>query len=268
MKWVEGWRRGAAGTVSGTRPGTPTGAHAPTIPSDDSLLALIGAGDSGALATVFDRHGGAVYALAVVLAGSPQGAEMVVQGVFVRLWHVASGCGGGQVPLRPWLAAATLRRAGRVPPHRRPQPDPDPDGQFAGPEAGPEAVPLSAQLRSSPLRAATCARMTSPRGWGLTGRLSSASSGMASTPWRYLPAPPQTGPGRRSRRMAPPHPLGRLRKGRPSADLLGYGAELRIEALRRSLSIARRTASMATPGAAAGNRRPSRASVRFSSHHL
>lgn len=138
MKWVEGWRRGAAGTVSGTGPGTPTGAHAPTIPSDDSLLALIGAGDSGALATVFDRHGGAVYALAVVLAGSPQGAEMVVQDVFVRLWHVASGCGGGQVPLRPWLAAATLRRAGRVPPHRRPQPDPDPDGQFAGPEAGPE----------------------------------------------------------------------------------------------------------------------------------
>ena len=252
MKWPGAGPAARACAASRTGPGTPTDAPDPARQSDDSLLALIGAGDRGALATIFDRHGGAVHALAVVLAGSPQGAEMVVQDVFVRLWHVAGGRVGAPVPLRPWLAVATLRRAGRVPPHRKPQPDPILTASSPDRKPDRKAVPLSAQLRSSPLRAATCARMTSPRGWGLTGRLSSASSGMASTPWRCLPAPPQTGLGRRSRRMAPPHPLGRLRKGRPSADLLGYGAELRIEALRRSLSIARRTASMATPGAAAG----------------
>jgi len=200
MKWPGAGPAARACAASRTGPGTPTDAPDPARQSDDSLLALIGAGDRGALATIFDRHGGAVHALAVVLAGSPQGAEMVVQDVFVRLWHVAGGRVGAPVPLRPWLAVATLRRAGRVPMHTMPQPNPDPDGQFAGPEGGDAlgAVAVVAltggDLRTDDL--AAWLGIDRPTVLRLVGNGLHALAVPAGAP--------QTGPGRRSRRMAPP----------------------------------------------------------------
>lgn len=55
-------------------------------PADEALLVGIVDGDTQALETLYDRHSGAVYGLALRMLGLPQAAEEVVQETFWRVW--------------------------------------------------------------------------------------------------------------------------------------------------------------------------------------
>src|SRR5438105_15828461 len=58
-----------------------------TMEVDDSLLsARLQAGDSRALAEVFDAHAAAIYRVAMGVLGNPVTAQAVGQDVFIQLW--------------------------------------------------------------------------------------------------------------------------------------------------------------------------------------
>jgi RNA polymerase sigma-70 factor (ECF subfamily) len=71
------------------------------------LLALIAEGQQAAIGTLYDRHGPAVLAYAVVRLENRHDAEEVVQDVFVTLWKRRSAMrlAGGSV--LPWLLVTT-----------------------------------------------------------------------------------------------------------------------------------------------------------------
>jgi RNA polymerase sigma-70 factor (ECF subfamily) len=58
--------------------------------SDESLMELVAAGDSTALAHLYDRHSRAVYGLALRMLATAEAAEEVVQETFWRVWKRAA----------------------------------------------------------------------------------------------------------------------------------------------------------------------------------
>ena len=79
--------------------------------SDETLLALITQRDQSALATLYDRYGARVFALAVRLLGDLQVAEEVTQDVFLRLWQRAETFHPGTSSFLAWLLAITRNRS-------------------------------------------------------------------------------------------------------------------------------------------------------------
>ena len=84
----------------------PQSAH----PDDGAVLRIAG-GDTAALGELYDRHGGAVYGLALrILQDAPE-AEEVVQDVFLHVWTHASRYDGGRASVTGWLLMMARSRA-------------------------------------------------------------------------------------------------------------------------------------------------------------
>ncbi len=79
--------------------------------SDAALVVTIGRWHDDALAEVYRRHGGAVFALARRVLGDPARAEEVVQEVFVRLWNQPERFDPERGTLRSFLLAQTHGRS-------------------------------------------------------------------------------------------------------------------------------------------------------------
>lgn len=68
-------------------------------------------GDGSALAELYDRHGRAVYALAVRVLGDPADAEDLVQDVFALAWKNAAKYDPARGAVAAWLLITTRTRA-------------------------------------------------------------------------------------------------------------------------------------------------------------
>ena len=79
--------------------------------NDPELATALAAGDTGALAELYDRHGALAYAVALRVLGDPGRAEDVVQEVFLKLWTSAASFDPARGSLRAWLLTSVRNRA-------------------------------------------------------------------------------------------------------------------------------------------------------------
>ncbi len=99
-------------------------------PSDAELVGQVAQGSEDALRIVFDRHAGAVFALAHRMLGDRQEAEEILQDTFLRLHRNASRFDGERAGLRTYLYAIARNlclsrlRARSSRPRRAPDADP------------------------------------------------------------------------------------------------------------------------------------------------
>jgi RNA polymerase sigma-70 factor, ECF subfamily len=82
-----------------------------TDAGDAALVVAIGRWNDAAMAEVFRRHGGAVFALAKRVVGDASRAEEIVQEVFVRLWNEPERFDPERGSLRSFLLAQTHGRS-------------------------------------------------------------------------------------------------------------------------------------------------------------
>jgi RNA polymerase sigma-70 factor (ECF subfamily) len=80
-------------------------------PVDEELAAALVDGDHDALAELYRRHGGAVWAVARRVCNDRTMAEDVTQTVFVDLWRRPERFDPTRGSLRPWLIAQAHARA-------------------------------------------------------------------------------------------------------------------------------------------------------------
>ena len=79
---------------------------------DDLTLARsLAAGDSNALANLYDRYGSLAYSVALRILGDAGQAEDAVQEVFVKVWQRAASFDPERGSLRSWLLTAVRNRA-------------------------------------------------------------------------------------------------------------------------------------------------------------
>ncbi|MFN3374465.1 MAG: RNA polymerase sigma factor [Chloroflexus sp.] len=74
--------------------------------SDEALMELVAAGDSAALAQLYDRHSRVVYGLALRMLGAAEPAEEVVQETFWRIWKRSATFQANSAFL-PWMFGIT-----------------------------------------------------------------------------------------------------------------------------------------------------------------
>ncbi len=79
--------------------------------TDRRLLALIGTGDEGAFAALFDRYSGNAIGLARRVLRQPFMADEVVQEVFLSVWNDAGAYDHTRGSVRSWVMLLTHRRA-------------------------------------------------------------------------------------------------------------------------------------------------------------
>lgn len=78
---------------------------------DRDLVALVGRGDAGALASLYDRHGGAAYLLAYRISGQRQAAEDLVQDAFLKVWRSAGSYKAARGSVRTWVLSIVHHQA-------------------------------------------------------------------------------------------------------------------------------------------------------------
>lgn len=78
---------------------------------DRDLVALVGRGDPGALAGLYDRHGGAAYLLAYRISGQRQAAEDLVQDAFLKVWRSAGSYKAARGSVRTWVLSIVHNQA-------------------------------------------------------------------------------------------------------------------------------------------------------------
>lgn len=79
---------------------------------DDSLAVdSMGRGEPQGLETLYDRHGRAVYSLAMRITGRPADAEDVTQEVFAQAWLKARSYDSARGAVAAWLLNMTRSRA-------------------------------------------------------------------------------------------------------------------------------------------------------------
>ena len=83
----------------------------PRAVPDPDVMAAVRAGDEAALAEVYRRYGGAVWAVARRVCGDRTLAEDVTQTVFADLWRRPQRFDPARGALRPWLVAQAHARA-------------------------------------------------------------------------------------------------------------------------------------------------------------
>jgi RNA polymerase sigma-70 factor (ECF subfamily) len=93
-----------------TRP-RPAGRRIDSDSADDDLVAAVVEGDQAALAEIYRRYAGAVWAVARRVCNDRVLAEDVSQTVFVDLWQRPGRFDPTRGRLRPWLAAQAHARA-------------------------------------------------------------------------------------------------------------------------------------------------------------
>ncbi len=79
--------------------------------SDDDLLRGLAARDLGTLASLYDRHSRAMFALAYRVLGDGETAEDVVQDAFLSAWRGAETFRRERGTARNWLLSITHHRA-------------------------------------------------------------------------------------------------------------------------------------------------------------
>lgn len=85
--------------------------QAPDPGTDADLVRLVARGSAEALASIYDRHAGDVYALAARTTGDGMIAGDVVQETFLALWDRAELFDAARGSLRGWLLAIARNRA-------------------------------------------------------------------------------------------------------------------------------------------------------------
>jgi RNA polymerase sigma-70 factor (ECF subfamily) len=80
-------------------------------PSDAALVVAVGRFDESALATLYSRHGGAVFALSRRLLNRRDLAEEVTQEIFMRLWTRPERFDADRGTLRSFLLSDTHGRS-------------------------------------------------------------------------------------------------------------------------------------------------------------
>lgn len=79
--------------------------------TDATLVTAVGERDQAALAEVYRRHGGSVFAIAMRVLSAREMAEEVAQDVFVRLWRDPRRFDPNRGTLRSFLLAQSHGRA-------------------------------------------------------------------------------------------------------------------------------------------------------------
>ena len=79
--------------------------------ANEDLISLVGRGDAGAFAALYDRHARAAYSLAYRMMGEKQAAEDIVQDAFLKLWRAAGSYRAERASVRTWLLSIVHNRA-------------------------------------------------------------------------------------------------------------------------------------------------------------
>ena len=95
----------------------------PAGPGDAALAAGVRAGDSAALAQLYDRYSSLVYAVALRVLADTAAAEDILQDVFMQLWRNPGLFDASRGSLGAWLAVITRHRAIDQLRKRRPETD-------------------------------------------------------------------------------------------------------------------------------------------------
>jgi RNA polymerase sigma factor (sigma-70 family) len=89
----------------------PTGGAGPEPLDDATLVERLAAGDSDALAALYDRHGSACYGLARKITVNDTLAEDAVQEAFLGMWRTPAAYQRGRGTVRTWLLGLTHHKA-------------------------------------------------------------------------------------------------------------------------------------------------------------
>jgi RNA polymerase sigma-70 factor, ECF subfamily len=79
--------------------------------ADEELMPLVGDRDPDAFEVLYDRHGGAAYALAYRIVGSRPVAEEVTQEAFISIWRSGARFDAARGSVRSWLLTVVRHRA-------------------------------------------------------------------------------------------------------------------------------------------------------------
>ena len=93
------------------------------ISPDLATVTAMKSGDQSALAELYDRYSGVVYAVALRVLGDTGAAEDVLQEVFLQLWRNPGAFDAARGSLGAWLAVITRNRAIDALRRRRPETD-------------------------------------------------------------------------------------------------------------------------------------------------
>jgi len=99
------------------------GPEAKQAGTDLALVSAIRSGDQGAMAELYDRYSGMVYAVALRVLSDTGAAEDVLQEVFMQLWRNPGLFDAARGNLAPWLAVIARNRAIDMLRKRRPETD-------------------------------------------------------------------------------------------------------------------------------------------------
>lgn len=88
--------------------------------NDGALIAALRSGSQQAMAELYDRYSGVVYAVALRVLGDTGAAEDVLQEVFMQLWRNPGAFDASRGNLAPWLAVIARNRAVDILRKRRP----------------------------------------------------------------------------------------------------------------------------------------------------
>lgn len=95
------------------------------VQPDSQLISAIRSGDEPAMAQLYDRYSGIVYAVALRVLGDTAAAEDVLQEVFIQLWRNPQVFDASRGSLAGWLAVISRNRAIDALRKRRPEDDID-----------------------------------------------------------------------------------------------------------------------------------------------
>src|SRR5215210_5484132 len=79
--------------------------------ADEDLMQLVRRGEARAFEIVYDRHGGAAFALAYRMTGTRPTAEEVVQDAFLALWRANARYDRTRGSVRTWILGIVHNRA-------------------------------------------------------------------------------------------------------------------------------------------------------------
>ncbi len=79
--------------------------------ADEDLISLVGAGDAGAFAALYDRHRRAAYSFSYRMTGEKQAAEDLAQDVFLKVWRSAGGYRPEHGSVRTWILSIARNRS-------------------------------------------------------------------------------------------------------------------------------------------------------------
>lgn len=89
----------------------PSQSGGPAPPADHDLIVRAGAGDEPAIASLYDRYGGVLYAVAYRILGQRADAEEVVVDAFAQAWRDAARFESSRGSVAGWLTMIARSRA-------------------------------------------------------------------------------------------------------------------------------------------------------------